>query len=103
MEGYQRIELAVRRSGFGNVGDTGMEAVRRSRHAIEIGLKSNWGRLFRHTLTLTGDVDNARDLIQQRALYALASSSAPSDPTPARAWLFKIVAMPGSTNIADKR
>lgn len=61
------------------------------RHSIEIALELNWSRLFGYALALTGDGEDARDLIQQSALNALASPNVPSDPKAARAWLFKIV------------
>ena len=62
-----------------------------SRHTIETALELNWGRLFGYALALTGNRDDARDLIQQAALNALASPNAPAESKVARAWLFKIV------------
>jgi RNA polymerase sigma-70 factor, ECF subfamily len=62
-----------------------------SRNTIEIALELNWIRLFGYALTLTGDVERARDLLQQSALNALASGNVPSDRKAARAWLFKII------------
>lgn len=65
--------------------------MRKSRRTVEAALELNWSRLFGYALSLTGDTDNARDLIQQSALNAIASKNAPDDPKAARAWLFKIV------------
>jgi RNA polymerase sigma-70 factor (ECF subfamily) len=65
--------------------------MRKSRRTVEAALELNWSRLFGYALSLTGDTDNARDLIQQSALNALASKSTPDDRKAARAWLFKIV------------
>ncbi len=62
-----------------------------SRRMIEIGLELNWSRLFGYALTLTNDADNARDVIQQGAVNALASRNPPADAKAIRAWLFKIV------------
>jgi RNA polymerase sigma-70 factor, ECF subfamily len=61
------------------------------RHAIEMALKVNWRRLFGYALSLTGDRDEANDLLQQSALNALGNPNVPSEPKAARAWLFKIV------------
>ncbi|HVR55974.1 MAG TPA: RNA polymerase sigma factor [Pseudolabrys sp.] len=62
-----------------------------SQNAVEIALELNWSRLFGYAFSLTGDAEGARDLLQQSALNALASTNAPSDRKAARAWLFKIV------------
>jgi RNA polymerase sigma-70 factor, ECF subfamily len=61
------------------------------RRTIEIALELNWSRLFGYAISLTGNTDDARDLIQQSALNALASQSVPDDAKAVRAWLFKIV------------
>jgi len=58
---------------------------------IEIALEANWSRLFGYALALAGDTDDARDLLQQSALNALASRNIPRDTNVIRAWLFKIV------------
>lgn len=65
--------------------------MKKTRRIIESALELNWSRLFGYALTLTGNADDARDLIQQGALHALASRQAPEDPKATRAWLFKIV------------
>lgn len=61
------------------------------RRAIETALEANWKRLYGYALSLTRNPDDARDLIQQSAVNALASSNAPSDPKALRAWLFRIL------------
>ncbi len=68
-----------------------LEGMLTPRRAIEIALELNWSRLFGYARALTNDADDARDLIQQAALNALASLNAPIDQNAARAWLFKIV------------
>lgn len=65
--------------------------MKKARRPIEVALERNWSRLFGYALTLTGDADNARDLIQQAALNALATQNIPGDAKAIRAWLFKIV------------
>lgn len=62
-----------------------------SQNVVETALALNWSRLFGYALSLTGDADGARDLLQQSALNALASTNVPGDRKAARAWLFKIV------------
>ncbi len=61
------------------------------RHAVETALKDNWSRLFGYALTLAGDRDAGRDLLQQAAVNALSSHQMPEDADGARAWLFTIV------------
>ncbi|MBA2402483.1 MAG: RNA polymerase sigma factor [Bradyrhizobium sp.] len=65
--------------------------MRKAQRPIELALERNWRRLFGYALTLTGDADNARDLIQQSALNALATQNIPGDAKAIRAWLFRIV------------
>jgi RNA polymerase sigma-70 factor, ECF subfamily len=61
------------------------------RHASERALQLNWRRLFGYALSLTGNRDDASDLVQQSALHALGSPHVPDDPKAARAWLFRIL------------
>jgi RNA polymerase sigma-70 factor (ECF subfamily) len=62
-----------------------------SRHAIERHLLDNWLRLFGYAVSLTGDRETARDLLQQSALHALAAKRPPDSGGSACAWLFRIV------------
>jgi RNA polymerase sigma-70 factor (ECF subfamily) len=48
-------------------------------------------RLFGYAVSLTGDRETARDLLQQSALQALAAKSPPNSGRSACAWLFRIV------------
>lgn len=80
---------ALLRVGKGRrLGYRGMQI---SRRTLEMALEQSWSRLFGYALSLTGDADQARDVIQQSAVNALASRNAPVDPKAVRAWLFKIV------------
>lgn len=54
-------------------------------------LEDHLGRLYGYGLSLSGDPDEARDLVQETALRALGASRAPSDRTAYRAWLFRIL------------
>lgn len=59
----------------------------RRRRRIEVYLP----RLFGYALSLTGDRDGARDLVQDCALKALSAGRIPSDEAAYRAWLFRIL------------
>lgn len=58
---------------------------------VEDVLLGSWPRLYGYALSLSGEPDTARDLVQQAALNALAAGRRPSDDRAVRAWLFKIV------------
>lgn len=64
---------------------------RRLRDVVEQCLKESWGRLFGYALSLCGDREAARDLIQSSALKALGASAPPREPAAARAWLFRVM------------
>jgi len=49
------------------------------------------GRLFGYALSMAGDRDQARDLVQDCALRALAARRVPEDEAAYRAWLFRIL------------
>ncbi len=49
------------------------------------------GRLYRYAFSLCRDEDQAKDLVQQCALKALAARSEPTDEPAYRAWLFVIL------------
>jgi RNA polymerase sigma-70 factor (ECF subfamily) len=48
-------------------------------------------RLVAFARTIVGDVDSARDLVQEAAARALAARNVPTEPRAYRAWIFKIV------------
>jgi RNA polymerase sigma-70 factor, ECF subfamily len=49
------------------------------------------GRLNGYAISLTGDRDRARDLVQDCALRAIAARRYPADEPAYRAWLFRIL------------
>lgn len=61
------------------------------RGRIEAILLEHWQALHRYALTLTGDGDAARDLVQQAALNALTSQAGPPKAGLERAWAFKVL------------
>lgn len=61
------------------------------RSRIEAILLQHWQALHRYALILTGDGEAARDLLQQAALNALASTATPPKPGLERAWAFKVL------------
>ncbi len=62
-----------------------------SRDRIEQALLENWTRLFGFALSLTGEAEAARDLLQLGALQALAARHQPDEAGALRAWLFRIL------------
>ena len=54
-------------------------------------LEGYLGRLFGYALSLTNDREQARDLVQECALKALAAKRVPADRAAYRAWLFRIL------------
>lgn len=60
---------------------------RRNRHQIEPYLSGLYGYAF----SLTKNVDQANDLVQETALKALGAKNVPSDTAAYRAWLFRIL------------
>jgi RNA polymerase sigma-70 factor (ECF subfamily) len=48
-------------------------------------------RLVAFARTIVGDIDSARDLVQEAAARALAARQVPTEPRAYRAWVFKIV------------
>ena len=48
-------------------------------------------RLYGYAFSLSGDVHDAHDLVQETAVKALKSSRVPEDEPAYRAWLFKIL------------
>ncbi len=61
------------------------------RKTIELALRENWQRLFGYACRLSGGREAAGDLLQSCASKALASRTAPVEPSQTRAWLFKIL------------
>ena len=61
------------------------------RKTIELALRENWQRLFGYAVRLSGSRDAAGDLLQTCASKALASPAIPTEPSQARAWLFKVL------------
>lgn len=55
-------------------------------HLVEL-----WPRLFGYALSLTREVETARDLMQRSALRALSAPAGPREEQAARAYLFRIV------------
>ena len=49
------------------------------------------GRLYGYAYNLAGDPDQARDLVQECAVRALAAEKVPCDERAYRAWLFRIL------------
>lgn len=64
---------------------------RRLRDVVEQCLRESWSRLFGYAVSLCGDREAARDLIQSSAVKALDTSAPPHEPAAARAWLFRVV------------
>lgn len=64
--------------------------MRRTGTTIEIAMRLNWDRLFRYAIGLTGNADDANDLLQQSVVNALAAPSVPDDPEAVRVWLFRV-------------
>lgn len=58
---------------------------------IERHLIADWGRLFGYAMTLTGNNEAARDLLQQCAVQSLSSASPPRSEQSVRPWLFRIL------------
>jgi RNA polymerase sigma-70 factor (ECF subfamily) len=54
-------------------------------------LQSQYKGLYGFALTLARDEDEARDLVQETALKALAARNVPEDATAFRVWLFRIL------------
>lgn len=54
-------------------------------------IKGYLGRLFGYAFSLSGDREQARDLVQDCALKALAAVRIPADDAAYRAWLFRIL------------
>ncbi len=54
-------------------------------------LTRHLGRLYGYAFSLCRDPDQAKGLVQDCALKALAARSPPDDPAAYRAWLFKIL------------
>ncbi|GLK81765.1 DNA-directed RNA polymerase sigma-70 factor [Methylopila turkensis] len=61
------------------------------RDVVEQCLKDSWGRLYGYALSLCGDRDAARDLLQGCAVKALDHAAQPREAGAARAWLFGIM------------
>lgn len=61
------------------------------RDRIEAILLEHWQALHRYAMTLTGEGEAARDLVQQAALNALSSHAAPPMSGLERAWAFKVL------------
>lgn len=61
------------------------------RDVVEQCLNESWSRLYGYAVSLCGDRDDARDLLQSSAVKALGSGSPPRDAGATRAWLFQIV------------
>jgi RNA polymerase sigma-70 factor (ECF subfamily) len=54
-------------------------------------LQSHYKGLYGFALTLARSGDEARDLVQETALKALAANNVPTDATAFRVWLFRIL------------
>lgn len=54
-------------------------------------LELYWGRLYGYAFSLTGNKDDAMDLVQDCAAKALSARRIPSDEPRYRAWLFRIL------------
>jgi RNA polymerase sigma-70 factor, ECF subfamily len=57
----------------------------------KLRLQSQYRGLYGFALTLARDDDEARDLVQETALKALAAANVPEDATAFRVWLFRIL------------
>jgi RNA polymerase sigma-70 factor, ECF subfamily len=55
------------------------------------GLQALLPKLFGFARIMLGDVEAARDIVQEAAARALAAARVPSDPPAYRAWMFRIV------------
>lgn len=62
-----------------------------SRKGVEQALLENWPRLYGYALSLAGEREAARDLLQLAALRALDTLRQPGDAAALRAWLFRIL------------
>jgi len=63
-------------------------AVARNSHSDLLALLP---RLLAFARTIVGDLDTARDLVQEAAARALAAGRVPDEPPAYRAWMFRIV------------
>lgn len=61
------------------------------RSVIEKHLLNHWPRLFGYAVSLTGDRESAKDLLQQCAMQALSTGHPPRDESRALPWLFRVV------------
>lgn len=61
------------------------------RRVIEQHLLDHWSRLFGYAVSLTGDRDSAKDLLQQCAVQALSTRHPPRDGGATLPWLFRVV------------
>lgn len=59
-------------------------------HDPHAGLTALLPRLFAFGLTMLGDADAARDLVQEAAARALAATRVPDEAPAYRAWMFRI-------------
>lgn len=64
---------------------------RHLRDVVEQCLRESWSRLFGYAVSLCGDRETARDLIQSSAVKALDTNAPPREPGAARAWLFRVI------------
>ena len=64
---------------------------RHLRDVVEQCLRESWSRLFGYAVSLCGDRETARDLIQSSAVKALDTNAPPREPAAARAWLFRVM------------
>jgi RNA polymerase sigma-70 factor (ECF subfamily) len=64
---------------------------KRLRDVVDQCLRESWGRLFGYAVSLCGDREAARDLIQSSALKALDTRAPPCEPAATRAWLFRLM------------
>jgi len=58
---------------------------------VEEHLHRLWGRLYGYAVTLTGSVEQAKELMQDVAVKALAARRIPTAERALRAWLFTVV------------
>ncbi|MFC3692543.1 RNA polymerase sigma factor [Chenggangzhangella methanolivorans] len=58
---------------------------------VEQCLRESWSRLYGYAVSLCGDREAARDLIQSSAVKALDTNAPPREPAAARAWLFRVM------------
>lgn len=59
--------------------------------AVDQLLAQNWDRLFGYAVSLAGEHEAAKDLLQECAVRALTARDVPKIPQAGRAWLFRIV------------